>query len=80
MVAIYAPLVLAAHLHTMPQDYQTRRPQFDGTRPLNAQQHIDKMNDYFYLQEVDEADVQMRLFVQSLASDINKCIRVYVLP
>jgi hypothetical protein len=62
MVAIYSPLVLAAPLHAMPQDYQMRLPQFDGTGPLSAQQHIDKMNDYFDLQEVDEADVQMRLF------------------
>jgi hypothetical protein len=45
----YAPLVLAAPLHAMPGDYQTRLPQFDGTGPLNAQQHVDKMNDYFDL-------------------------------
>jgi hypothetical protein len=62
MEARYAPLVLAAPLHAMPQDYQMRLPQFDGTRPLSTQQHVDKMNDYFDLQEVDEADVQMRLF------------------
>jgi hypothetical protein len=49
MAARYAPLVLAAPLHAMPQDYQMRLPQFDGTRPLNAQQHVDKMNDYFDL-------------------------------
>jgi hypothetical protein len=69
---IYAPLVLAAPLHAMPQDYQTRLPQFDGIVPLNTQQHVDKMNDYFDLQEVDEDDVQMRLFAQSLTSDIKK--------
>jgi hypothetical protein len=56
----------------MPQDYQTRLPQFDATGPLNAQQHVDKMNDYFDLQEVDEADVQMRLFAQSLTGDVKK--------
>ena len=49
MEARYAPLVLVAPLHAMPQDYQTRLPQFDATRPLNAQQHVDKMNDYFDL-------------------------------
>jgi hypothetical protein len=57
MVARYAPLVLATPIHALPQDYQTRLPQFDGTGPLNAQQHVDNMNDYFDLQEVDEADV-----------------------
>jgi hypothetical protein len=64
--------VLATPLHAMPQDYQTRIPQFDGTRPLNAQQHVDKMNDYFDLQEVDEAYVQMRLFSQRLTGDVKK--------
>jgi hypothetical protein len=39
---------------------------------LSAQQHIDKMNDYFDLQEVDEANVQMRLFAQSLMGDVKK--------
>jgi hypothetical protein len=64
--------VLAAPLHAMPQDYQTRLPQFDGTWPLSTKQHVDKMNDYFDLQEVDEDDVQMRLFAQSLTSDVKK--------
>jgi hypothetical protein len=72
MVARYAPLVLVSPLHDMPQDYQTRLPQFDSSGPLNAQQHVDKMNDYFDLQEVDEADVQMRLFAQSLTGDVKK--------
>jgi hypothetical protein len=72
MAVGYAPLVLVAPLHDMPQDYQTILPQFDGTGPLNAQQHVDKMNDYFDLQEVDEADVQMRLFAQSLTGDVKK--------
>jgi hypothetical protein len=72
MAARYAPLVLVSPLHAMPQDYQTRLPQFDSTGPLNAQQHVDKMNDYFDLQEVDEADVQMRLFAQSLTGEVKK--------
>jgi hypothetical protein len=72
MAARYAPLVLATPLHAMPQDYQTRLPQFDATGTLNTQQHVDKLNDYFDLQEVDEADVQMRLFAQSLTGDVKK--------
>jgi hypothetical protein len=80
MEARYAPLVLAAPLHAMPQDYQTRLPQFDATGPLNAQQHVDKMNDYFDLHEVDEADVQMRLFAQSLTGDVKKWYKGLRLP
>jgi hypothetical protein len=72
MAARYTPLVLAAPLHAMPQYYQMRLPQFDGIGPLSAQQHIDKMNDYFDLREVDEADVQMRLFAQSLTGEVKK--------
>jgi hypothetical protein len=56
----------------MPQDYQTRIPQFDGIGALNAQKHVDKMNDYFDFQEVDEEDVQMRLFAQSLTDEVKK--------
>jgi hypothetical protein len=33
---------------------------------------MDKMNDYFDLQEVDEVDVQMRIFAQSLSGDVKK--------
>jgi hypothetical protein len=66
----YSPLVLSAPLHAMPKDYQTKLPKFDGIGPLNAQQHVDKMNDYFDLQEVDEADVQKRLFAQILTDDV----------
>jgi hypothetical protein len=72
MAARYAPLVLVSPLHNMPQDYQTRIPQFDGTGSLNAQQHVDKMNYFFDLHEVYEADVQMRLFAQSLTGDVKK--------
>jgi hypothetical protein len=72
MAARYAPLVLVAPLHAMPQDYQTRLPQYDSTSSINAQQHVDKMNDYFDLQEVDETDVQMRLFAQSLTGEVKK--------
>jgi hypothetical protein len=68
----YSPMVLATHLHAMSQDYQTRLPQFDGTGPLNEKQHVDKMNDYFDLQEVDEANVQMRIFSQSLTGEVKK--------
>ena len=67
MAARYAPLVLSGQLHNMPQDYQSKIPQFDGNSQYTAQQHVNKMTDYFELNEIDEADVQMRLFAQTLA-------------
>jgi hypothetical protein len=62
MEARYAPLILATPLHNMPQEYKTRIRQFDGTGTMTAQQHVDKMNDFFDLQEVDDEYVKMRLF------------------
>jgi hypothetical protein len=56
----------------MPEDYQTMIPYFDFTRPMTAQQHVNKMNDFFDLQEVDEEYVKMRLFSQSLNEQVGK--------
>lgn len=72
MAASYAPLVLPTKLHPMPQYYQTKIPQFDATGAINSKQHIDKMNDLFDLQEVEESDINMRLFAQSLGGEVRK--------
>jgi hypothetical protein len=60
--------------HYMPCPKTTRLDFHSSMQPgtLNAQQHVDKMNDYLDLQEVDEVDVQMRLFAQSLTGDVKK--------
>lgn len=65
MAAHYAPLVLQQPLNVMPLNYSQRIPQFDGTRSTTAQQHMDKMNDFADLEEVDDDDVRIRLFAQS---------------
>ena len=65
----YAPLVLAAPLGAIPQDYQNKIFQFDGMGPYTAQHHVNKMTYYFELHEIDIGDIQMRLFAQILASD-----------
>ena len=59
----------------MPQDYQSKIFHFDGTGQYTAQQHVNKMIDYFELHEIDEADVKMRLFAQTLAQDVKKCFK-----
>ena len=56
----------------MSQDYQSKNPQFDGTTHYTAQQHVNKILDYFELYELDDVDVQMRLFSQTLAGDVKK--------
>ena len=72
MVDKYAPLVLPAQLHAMPQDYQSKIFLFDATSQYTAQHHLNKMIDYFELHEIDESDVKMRLFAQTLAGDFKK--------
>ena len=61
----------------MPQDYQTRIPQFDGTGNMTSQKHVDNMNDFFDLQEVDEEDVKMRLFSQRLNGEVRKWFKAF---
>lgn len=56
----------------MPEDYQPRIPQFDGTGPISAHQHVDRMNDSFDLQELDKESVKIRLFSQSLIGQVRK--------
>lgn len=63
MPARYAPLVLPQNLGDMPAEYQSKIPLFDATQNITAQQHVDKMNDFFDLHEVEIEDVTMRLFV-----------------
>ena len=37
------------------------------------------MTDYFELVEIDESDVQMRLFSQTLTGDVKNGLKVYLL-
>lgn len=75
MAGRYAPLVLPSQLNAMPADYPSKIVTFDNTSANTAQHHVDRMNDFFDLQEVDEADVKMRLFAQSLGGDVKKWFR-----
>jgi len=72
MVARYAPLVLPQNLDDMPIDYQSKIPLFDATQSITTQQHVDRMNDFFDLNEVYEENLTMRLFVQSFGGEVRK--------
>jgi len=78
MVGRYAPLVFPGKLNAMPTDYPSKIVTFDNIGANTAQQHVDKMNDVFDLQEVDEADVKMRLFAESLGGDVKKWFGFYL--
>ena len=76
MVARFAPLALPQQLHDMPADYQSKIPLFDGSpQNVSAQQHIDKMEIFCDLYEIDEEDVTMRLFVQTFGGEVRKWFR-----
>jgi len=54
----------------MPQDYQSKITYFDGIGSYTAQQHTKKMQDYFENYEIDDDDVRMKIFVQSLTGEV----------
>ena len=56
----------------MPHDYQRKIILFDVIGQGTAQQHVNKMIDYYELHEIDDSDVQMRLFAQTLTGDVKK--------
>ena len=69
MAARYALLIFPQNLDVMPTDYQSKIPLFDATQGITLQQHVDRMNDFFDLHEIDEENVTMRLFVKSFGGE-----------
>jgi len=61
---------LPANPGAMPQDYQRKITYFDGAGTYTAQQHTKKIMDYFENYEIDDNDVRMKIFVQSLTGDV----------
>ena len=71
----YAPLQLPRNPRAIAQDYQSKITYFDGTGSYIAQQHTKKMQDYFENYEIDDNDVRMKFFVQSLTGDVKTWFR-----
>jgi len=59
----------------MPQDYHSKITYFDATSSYTAQQHTKKMMDYFENYEIDDDDVRMKFFVQSLTGEVRTWFR-----
>lgn len=76
MAGMYTPFLLPSRLNVMPGDYQCKLVTFDNTSSYTAKQHVDRMNNLFDLQEVDEVDVKVILFSQSLGGDVKKWLRI----
>ena len=71
----YAPLQIPANAAALPQDYQTKISYFDSNGPLTAVQHAKRMQDHFETYEIDDDNVKMRMFVQSLTGDVRTWFR-----
>lgn len=66
----YAPLSLLANLNAMPADYSTKIKQFGDDGAYTTSQRIQWFKDFCDLEEVDNDDVKMRLFAQSLKTNV----------
>lgn len=76
MDACFSPLVLPQNLEDMLVDYQRKIPLFDGTpHGVTAQQHVDKMMDFFDLHEINAENITMRIFVQTFGGEERKWLR-----
>lgn len=71
----YAPLQLPGNPGAMLQDYQRKITYFDDTGSYTAQQHTKKMMEYFENYEIDDNDVRMKIFVQSLTREVRTWFR-----
>ena len=72
MAARFAPLALPAQLHDLPLGYSQRIKTYGVEGDVSAQQHIIRFNDFCDLEEVDHEDAKMRLFAQSLTSEVKE--------
>jgi hypothetical protein len=66
MAAKFSPLIFPAQLHDFPQNYSHRIKLYDVGGNILSQKHLDWFNNFVDLEEVDYANMKMRLFVQSL--------------
>jgi len=76
VAARYGPLVLLVPLNAMPAgDYQEYMPKFTGTEGVTAEEHLESFYIYVDNLDINEEDVWMRVFVQSLNGEARKWFR-----
>ena len=67
----YKPLVLPSLLHAFPKNYDLYLPRFNGEcKNVNAQQHVQNVETFLDLFEVDEEDISIRIFSLSLQGKV----------
>ena len=70
--AIFSQLALPMVLHDLPMNYSQRIALHDREGNSSTRYHVDKFDDFINLEEVDDEDVKMRLFAQSLSGEAKK--------
>ena len=71
----YVPPNLPQPLSEMPQDYLKSLPRFNGEGDNMAQSHIETFNAFTKNINMEQLDVVMRLFVQSLDGEARKLFK-----
>jgi hypothetical protein len=72
----YAPLVLPQPMHPLPAgDYLKYMPKFTGEEDVTAEEHLAAFYSYADNLNIENEDVWMRVFVQSLDGEVRKWFR-----
>lgn len=66
----YKPLILPPVLNPLPANHLEHLPRFYGENGITALKHIQVFEDYLNIFEVEDEDVNLRLFSLSLQSEV----------
>jgi ribonuclease HI len=75
VAARYAPLVLPAVLHDLPENYMKSLPKFTGEGDLTAQEHINFFDQFTDILGIEHEDVYSRLLVQTFEGQVRTWFR-----
>jgi hypothetical protein len=76
VAARYAPLLLPQPLNALPPgDYLKYMPKFTREEDVTAEEHLSSFYSYAYNQNIENEDVWMRVFFQSLFGEDRKWFR-----
>ena len=70
VAARYAPLVLPAQLHDLPDNYIKNLPKFTGEGDLTAAEHINFFDQFADICGIEHEDVYSRLLVQTFEGQV----------
>ena len=75
--ARFSLLSLPLVLHDLPMNYSQRITLYDREGNVLARYPVDTFDDFIDLEEVDDEDVKMRLFAQSLSGEAKKWYKYF---